>query len=168
MEKSRYEKYIVRRLEPPAHAGPTEGIRSKDWVNTGALVACDKKLFKEATSIVEYGMVRGDTAQQGIRSGGAQPHKHDYDEVCLYMGTNPDDVYDLGAEAETWLGEGEELEKIVFNTTSSLYRPAGLVHGQMIWRNVRRPVLYILIMFNSTDYVFKPASLEGRPISYGF
>ena len=56
---SRYEKYIVRKPELPAHAGPKEGIRSDDWINSGSFVLCDSKLFKEAGSIIEYGIVRG-------------------------------------------------------------------------------------------------------------
>ncbi|OGO31842.1 MAG: hypothetical protein A2Z29_04435 [Chloroflexi bacterium RBG_16_56_11] len=164
MAKSRYEKYIVRRPVPPAHAGPDEGIRAKDWVNTGALVLCDKKLFKGSSSIVEYGMVIGDSPRQ-IVSGGPQPHTHDYDELFIFLGTDPKDVYNLGAEVEMWLGEGKELEKIIINTSSSLFIPAGLAHLPQIWKNVTRPIIYLLVMFGSTDYVFRPASVEGRPMA---
>jgi hypothetical protein len=158
MEKSRYEKYIVRKPLPPEHAGPDEGIKAKDWVNTGALVLCDKKLFKEAGSIVEWGMV---TADSGFNM--AKPHTHDYDELFIFLGTDPKDPYDLGADYEIWLGEGEELEKVTINTSASLFIPAGLAHMPHFWKNVKRPVIYLMIMFDSTGYVFKPASAEGRP-----
>jgi hypothetical protein len=158
MKESRYEKYIVRKTLPPAHAGPNEGIRAKDWINTGALVLSNHKLFNETNSIVEWGMV---TADSGINI--APPHTHDYDELFIFLGTDPKDPYDLGADYEIWLGEGNEFEKVIINTSGSLYIPSGLAHMPHFWKNVKRPVIYLMIMFDTTDYVFKPASTEGRP-----
>jgi hypothetical protein len=158
MTTSRYEKYIVRKPDLPAHAGPNEGIRSEGWVNSGSLVLCDNKLFKQAGSIIEYGMIKGNRPPATDTFKGPGSHKHDYDELFAFIGTNPDDVYDLGAVCEMWLGEGEEREKVVFTTTSSLYIPAGLAHLPQHWSDIKRPVIYLVIILDSTEYVFNPAS----------
>ena len=158
MAESRYEKYIVRKPDLPAHAGPYEGIRSQGWVNSGSLVLCDNNLFKEAGSIIEYGMIKGERPPKTDTFTGPGTHKHDYDELFAFIGTNPDDVYDLGAECEMWLGKGEEREKVTITTTSSIYIPAGLAHLPQYWRNIKRPVIYLVIILNSTEYVFNPAS----------
>lgn len=162
MTTSRYEKYIVRKPELPAHAGPKEGIRSKDWVNSGSLVLCDKNLFQETDSIIEYGMIKGNRPPKDDTFTGPGPHQHDYDELFAFIGTNPDDVYDLGAEVEMWLGEGEERELVVINTTSSLYIPAGLAHELKGYRNIRRPVMYLVVMLHSTNYDFLSVSRESE------
>ena len=161
MKVSRYEKYIVRKPELPAHAGPREGIRSEDWINSGSFVLCDKKLFNEAGSIIEYGMVRGERPTRDETFTGPGAHKHDYAEMFAFLGTNPDDVYDLGAVVEMWLGEGDDRELMVITTTSSLFIPAGLTHEMKGSRNVRRPYLYLTVMFDATDYVFNSPS-DGK------
>ena len=162
MTTSKYEKYIVRKPELPAHAGPNEGIRSRGWVNSGSFVLCDKKLFKEADTIIEYGMIKGERPPKSDTFSGPGSHKHDYDELFAFIGTNPDDVYDLGAECEFWLGEGEEREKVVITTTSSLYIPAGLAHLPQRWSKVTRPVIYLIAALHSTEYIFNPVSLENK------
>lgn len=160
MATSRYEKYINRNPDLPAHAGPMEGIRSPGWVNSGSLVLCDNKLFREAGSIVEYGMIKGEKPPRTDTFTGPGPHKHDYDEMFAFIDTNPDDVNDLGAEVQLLLGEGDEQENVLITTTSSVYLPAGLAHEMGRARNLRRPVIYLVIIFNSTDYVFNPAAVK--------
>ena len=65
------------------------------------------------------------------------------------MGTNPENPDDLGADVEFWLGEGEESDKLVFNTSSLVYVPANLLHMPILYRNVRMPVLRITMMVNN-------------------
>jgi hypothetical protein len=100
-------------------------------------------------------------------SGTLAPHKHDdFDELFLFMGTNPKDVSDLGAEAEFWLGEGEELERVVINTSACVYVPAGLAHFPLTWKNVKRPCVFVVVScspFDPSSQRQEPASLEGRP-----
>jgi hypothetical protein len=93
---------------------------------------------------VEYGLVTGDTEIGTGKVFGA--HKHNYGEIFLFLGTNAKDTHSLGAEAEFWLGEGEELEKIQFTTSSSVYVPPGVAHFPLIWRNVKRPVMMVVIL----------------------
>jgi hypothetical protein len=162
--QSRYEKLIVRRPSPPAHEIESSATNGEDFTPTGVRVLCDKKLFPGTGSIVEYNIVDHDTSL-GNRPGGPQPHKHEYSELLVYLGTNPDDPDKLGGEIELWLGEGDELEKVTLASSSSILIPPGLAHLPLFYKNVYRPIIHVLVMFDSTDYDFIPVSREGRPVS---
>ena len=74
-----------------------------------------------------------------------EPHKHDYDQFLFFMGGNPLDVSDFGAEAEITLGE--EGEKHIVNTTSIVYMPKGLVHGPLSVTKVNKPFQWMHVLF---------------------
>jgi len=158
MKESRYEKYICRKpavvLDDYSEEIPkTDKIQSWSPVDTGPRVIFSRSSVKDANSIVEYGIVSGDVT---IGAGDVTvPHRHDYEEIFLFLGTNPNDTTDLGAEIEFWIGEGAEQEKIIFNTSSSIYIPPGTVHFPQIWRNVIRPVMTIVIMPTSHERILK-------------
>ena len=165
MVQSRYEKYIVRKpaivkSDYSDEVPETDKIPPKSSLDTGPRVIFSKQLVKDANSIVEYGFISGDT----IVGNGQDftPHKHDYEEIFLFLGTNPEDTTDLGAEVEFWVGEGDELEKVIFNTSSSIYIPPGVAHFPQIWRNVKRPVMTMVIMPTSGERLLNPVPLEGR------
>jgi hypothetical protein len=149
---SRYEKYIVRkaaviRSVTPQGVSievPKGKIPAKSSVDTGPLVIFSDDFLKGATTKVEYGFIMGDTEIGTGRGFGA--HKHNYGEIFLFLGTNPKSTSNLGAEAEFWLGEGEELEKVRLNTSSSVYVPPGLAHFPLVWRNVKSPVMMVVIV----------------------
>ena len=162
--QSRYEKLIVRRPPPPSHEQESSVAAGEYFVPTGVRVLCDKELFPETNSIVEYNIIDRDTSL-GNRPGGPQPHKHEYSELLVYLGTNPENPDELCGEIEIWLGEGEELEKVTLTTSSSILIPPGLAHLPLFYKNVYRPIIHVLVMFNSTDYGFIPISHEGRPLS---
>lgn len=165
MAGSKYEKYIVRKpavvkSDYSDEVPETDKIPAQSSVDTGPRVIFSKSLVKDANSIVEYGYISGDTV---IGNGqDFTPHKHDYEEIFLFLGTNAEDTTDLGAEVEFWVGEGEELEKVVFNTSSSIYIPPGVAHFPQIWRNVKRPVMTMVIMPNTGERILKDVPIEGR------
>ena len=100
-------------------------------------------------TMVEFTWVTKDCAS-GVTSQ-KSPHKHDCDEIFIFMGTDPEDVDYLGAEVEFWLGEGEETEKITINTSSLVFIPRGLLHMPMFYKNVRRPSIRMVIGLNVGD-----------------
>jgi len=154
MAESRYEKYIVRK---PAVLGKDGRIEYPDKFNfegmadTGPLVWRSPEQAKETDSFVEHGIISGDIVVGGgveIGPGGfvEKPHKHaEHGEIFLFIGTDPSDPTDLGAEAEFCLGEGDEMERIVLNTSASVYVPPGVAHFPLTWRNVRRPCVFVVI-----------------------
>jgi uncharacterized RmlC-like cupin family protein len=164
MKESKYEKYVVRKpaivkSDYSDEVPETYDIPLRSSVDTGPLVIFSKNFVEESNSIVEYGIISGDLT---IGAGEAPaPHKHDYEEIFLFLGTDPKNVRDLGAEVEFWVGEGEDQEKIVFNTSSSIYIPPGVSHFPQIWRNVKRPAMTVVIMPSSGKRVLKHVSPKG-------
>lgn len=141
MTESKFEKYVVRNPKAP---DPTINWGRAD------LGIVDLYHFlkpagpiKEANTMVEYAIVEKDSAF-GVTEEKA-PHKHDCDELFIFMGVNPADKNELGAEIEFWMGEGEETEKILLNTSSLIYVPKGLLHMPVFFRNVKKPVMWMVI-----------------------
>ena len=69
-------------------------------------------------------------------------HTHDYDEIVIHLGTDPEDQEDLGAEIEFIVG-GKPL---ILNKTSAVYVPKGVKHGPLIWKKYWHPHLELTIM----------------------
>ena len=154
MPASKYEKYVVRKpaiikADYTEEVPKAEKIPLRNEVDTGPMIIFSKDFVNEANSIIEYGIVSGDMT---IGDGSfVNPHQHDYEEIFLFLGTDPKDPRDLGAEVEFWIGG----EKIVFTTSSSIYVPPGTVHFPQTWRNVRRPVMTVVVMPSTVKKVLK-------------
>jgi hypothetical protein len=163
MARSRYEKYVVRKpavvnyltYKDEMPAGDKLPVLSP--IDTGPRVIISKELVPAANTIVEYGFISGDlTMGQAQSNKDFASHKHDYEEVFLFLGTNPHDTTDLGAEIEFWLGEGKERDKVVLTKSSAVYVPGRLVHFPLTYRNVKRPVMQITIMPSAEKRDIKP------------
>ena len=112
MTASKYDKYVVRKPSVVVRVGDQtidkipEGdqIPVLNAVNTGTRVIFSNELIPDVTTKVEYGYITGDTA---VGTGeDFLPHKHDYEEIFLMLGTDPNDTGNLGCEVEFWMGEG--------------------------------------------------------------
>lgn len=75
---------------------------------------------------------------EGTGLGGPEPHRHDFDEVLGFIGTNPQDPKDLGAEVELWLDD----EKHTLTKSCLVFIPKGLKHCPMRLRGIKRPVFH--------------------------
>jgi hypothetical protein len=84
-----------------------------------------------------------------------EPHSHDFDEFLCFLGSNPLDPKDFGAEIEVSMGE--EGEKQVINTRSVVCIPKGTVHSSVNFKKIDKPVLYCYI-YMSPEYKKKPVS----------
>jgi len=78
-------------------------------------------------------------------------HSHDYDEMIGFIGSNPDDPYDLGGEIE--FGINGELHRLT--KSSIIFMPAGLKHLPLSIISLERPILHFSISMNPT-YSMKP------------
>ncbi|MBN1413120.1 MAG: hypothetical protein JW969_19935 [Spirochaetales bacterium] len=158
MVTSRYEKNILRKPAIRSKSGKLEfpvKIDTRGLVDTGPLVWQTSE-GEDADVFVEHGIISGDLVVGGGAAIGPsgfieKPHKHDtHGETFLFIGTNPDDPTDLGAEAEFCLGEGDRMEKVIINTTSKVYVPPGVAHFPLTWRNVKRPCIFVVLRGSAT------------------
>jgi hypothetical protein len=69
------------------------------------------------------------------------PHSHDFDMYLTLVGYDPNGLNDLGGEIEMYLGE--EGEKHIITTPTSIYIPKGFTHCPMRFTRVDKPILLI-------------------------
>ncbi len=86
-----------------------------------------------------------------------EEHVHDFDEMIGFLGSNPDDPYDLGAEIE--IGINGELHRLT--RSSIIFMPAGVKHLPLSIISLQRPVLHFSISMNPT-YGLKRTEEEKR------
>jgi hypothetical protein len=157
-KKSKYESCVVRNTAIIKFEGDKyveEIIVDDKKIPEGDLgfrVICSNKMIKDTDTFIEYGYIKENMAK-GIGTD-YSPHKHPYPEVFVFIGTDPEHLSDLGAEVEFWLGEGKDLDKIILNKPGSIYVPPNTTHFPQIWRNVKRPVLNMVIMPKGTDMTY--------------
>jgi hypothetical protein len=76
-----------------------------------------------------------------ISEGIVGTHKHDFNQVTLWMGSDMNDIGNLGAEIELFMGE--EKEKHVVTTSTAVFMPKNLPHfPATITRMDRRPIMF--------------------------
>ena len=150
---NKYEKFIMR--EPNAK-----------WASVEPKWGMERKSIRVNSNLIsDIGI---DTAFMGITpeqfkemeamaaskpGGDGHPsHVHDVDEYIFFMGGDPANILDYGAEVELTLGAGEDQEKYIINTPTIVYIPKGLAHLPMIYKKVDKPVLFGHLLM-APDYV---------------
>ena len=130
-----YEKYLVK--EPAYELIPAYEVKGR----LPTMTLLSNNLVPGSSTYVEVGWVAGmpDPATH------IEEHTHDYDEVIIHLGTNPDDKEDLGAEIEIMM-DGKPL---TINKTSCLFVPKGVKHGPLTWKRFTRPHIEMTVMLGA-------------------
>jgi hypothetical protein len=68
-----------------------------------------------------------------------EAHVHDYPEVIIFLGSDPEAPHDLHGEIEFWL----EDEQYVLTRSCFIFVPLGLRHCPLVVRRVDRPILHL-------------------------
>lgn len=141
MAESKYGKYILRgtstdKSRPGIPGVTTRALEgSEDWC--GIQHRLDWRYISQPVLMTE------------------EPHSHDFEEFLCFLGCNPMDPDDFGAEIE--LSLGEEGEKHVIDARSVICIPKGLVHCPLNFKKIGKPILFCNI-YLSPEYVRKPVS----------
>lgn len=69
-------------------------------------------------------------------------HYHDHDEIVGFVGSNMDDLTDLGAEIDFVING----KKTTITKTCFIHVPAGVKHGGLHFRKIDRPVFQIAML----------------------
>ena len=72
-------------------------------------------------------------------------HSHNFHEMLCFIGSNPEDVTDLGAEIEFTMGEGDDKETHKITTSSVVSMPPGLMHCPIVFTRVDKPIIFLEI-----------------------
>ena len=141
-----YGKYILKGTvkekpdagKEPAVSATLEGL--KDW--GGIQHRISWKYVTQPTLLME------------------EPHTHDFDEFLIFLGSNPKDPKDFGAEIELSLGQEQETQ--IINTASVVCVPKGLIHGPLNFRKIGNSIMFAII-YLAPEYNRKP--LPGGDLS---
>jgi hypothetical protein len=83
-------------------------------------------------------------------------HWQDFDELFLFVGTDPHDTLNLGGEVVTYLGD----EAYSITKATSVWVPKGVPHNPQYYKRVDRPYYMIVIALCDNakffDYTFAP------------
>jgi len=130
------EKYFVTELK--------EKIVEADWTPTFTkdqamrLISMDSEVRKGAFYMETAWYWPGKWPETKGEEGVVGEHVHDYDEAIAYIGTNPDDPYDLAGEVELWI-DGKQN---ILDRSFIAFVPAGIRHCPLIIRRVDRPIFH--------------------------
>ena len=90
-------------------------------------------------------IVPGDTSKEGILL--VDSHTHTFGELIGFCGFDYDDLIDLGAEIEFVV----DNERHIITKSFAAFIPAGVQHGPLIVRNVRKPIFHMTAA-DTADY----------------
>ena len=148
MAESRYEKNLCR------NPVPMEQFYRDYMVGTQTMppliFSNGNNPIKEANQFVEFKWIWAPSRQGDDPK---EQHYHEFDEMFMWLGTDRDNPSDLGGEVEFWMGQGEERDKVTFNTSSLLFVPKGLWHLPIVYKRVDRPFIHLAIGINSGAHV---------------
>jgi len=70
-------------------------------------------------------------------------HSHNFHETLCFIGGNPENINDLGAEISICLGD--ELEEHIINSATIVSIPPGLKHCPLKVRKISKPFIFLEI-----------------------
>lgn len=73
-----------------------------------------------------------------------EEHAHNCDELIAFIGSNPDDRYDLGGELELWL-DGEHH---IITRSTLIFVPANMPHMPLKFNRVDRPIFHFSVVMD--------------------
>lgn len=132
-------KYLV--TKPIYEAGPKMEIKGRA---NPSMTLMSNKLIPDVNVYIEVGWIW----EMPEPNPHIFEHTHEYNEILLHIGSDPQNPEDLGAEIEFWV-DGKPLS---FDKTSALFIPAGTKHGPVIWKRCTRPHIQMAIMLGTGLY----------------
>ncbi|MFA5309343.1 MAG: hypothetical protein WC370_07680 [Dehalococcoidales bacterium] len=132
MPESKYSQYVVTELKAP-NFRPEFVEMYKQFATR--ILWMDKNVVPGAFQMNCSWYLKPSTH-------GAEPHKHDVDEIIGFFSSDPENPHDLGGEVEIWL----EDEQFVLTKSAMIFAPAGMNHCPLIIRRVDRPIFHFSVV----------------------
>jgi len=86
-------------------------------------------------------------------------HSHDNHELLCFLGGDPTNINDFGAEISICLGE--ELEEHIITSPTIVSIPPGLKHCPLVVKKCTKPIVFLEI---STTREYKASGVDGKRI----
>ncbi len=95
-----------------------------------------------------------------------EPHTHDFHELLGFVGGNPENINDFGAEIHFFLGE--EMEEHVITSPTVISIPPGLVHCPLTVTKCDKPiVMFEVSVTKNYEIIDLPQSKKSKPSGEG-
>jgi hypothetical protein len=139
MAKAKWDKkYFVTELQDVVGAAPWSPIFTDNEARR--VLSLDSNVMKGAFYMETAWFLPGDwpekTKNDPTHTIGE--HVHDYDEVIAWVGTDPNDRYNLNGEVEIWVdGKQNFMDKSFL-----CFVPAGTKHGPINIRKITKPMFH--------------------------
>jgi hypothetical protein len=82
-----------------------------------------------------------------------EPHIHEHDEVVYFIGSDPKNIGDLGAEVNFKIGPKGQEEDHIFSVPTAVVIPKGVWHCPMVTLKFEKPFLCMAVSL-TTKYEF--------------
>jgi hypothetical protein len=89
-------------------------------------------------------------------------YKHHSDKLLMFIGSDHNDPENLNAEIELWI----ENDKLVLTQSNIVFVPAGVAHGRLKIRNLKKPVFHYACHTNTDKYEEFPAEASAAQGTY--
>ena len=129
-----YEKYLVRK---PVYKS-CSGFKNRQ---SPTMTYMSKAQVSEANCYLELGWISGLPKPNPQIS----EHMHDFDEIIMHLGGDPNTSRNLDAEIELYIGG----QLITFNTTTSVFIPKGVPHGPLTWKKFTKTHIQMVIILGT-------------------
>jgi hypothetical protein len=132
------KKYFVTELRDVVEGAPwSPNFRDNEGRR---VLSLDGDIIKGAFYMETSWFLPGDWPQKtgSLKDRTIGAHTHNYDEVIAWVGTDPDDMYNLNGEIEIWI-DGKQN---IIDRSFLAFIPAGVEHGPINFRRIDKPMFH--------------------------
>ncbi len=141
MSETKYGKYIITEpIKPKTEAPWTPVLKAEESI---PMLRLDSTILKGAFYVESAW-----TLPPFANESHGQAHKHDYDEVLAFFGSDPQHPNDLNAVAEVHLGD--EIHTVT--KSCLIFVPKGLSHCPIDFKRIDRPIFHFSCS-NAHEYI---------------
>jgi len=152
MAESKYGKYLIKKPVREVDTTLAGGVKGREYPT---MTYMSNDLVPGCNMYIEFGWI-WDMPEPNPH---ILEHSHDYDEIVLHIGSDPNNPEELGAEIEFVVG-GEPL---IIDKTSALFVPKGVKHGPLTWKRVDKPHLQMAMVLGAgTLAESAPGGYKGK------
>jgi hypothetical protein len=130
------KRYIVTELRAEVGDAPWTPVFHENEARR--LLSLDSKVLQGGFYTETAWFWPGNWPASKGEEGTIKEHTHEFPEIIAFVGTNPDDIYDLGGEIEVWIDGKQNL----INKSFLAFIPAGIKHGPISIKKVSRPIFH--------------------------
>jgi hypothetical protein len=130
MSETKYGKYIITELKPKTKAPWAPVFKPEELIS---ILFLDSSVVKGAFYVESAWML-----PPFANETHGEAHKHNFDEVLAFIGSNPENPHDLYAEAEVPLGD----EVHTVTKSCLIFVPKGIQHGPINFKRIDRPIFH--------------------------